>query len=182
MGIRFFSPARDALAAFAAWARYVLRDRRNTPLTGMFPVSQSARQPNPAFSEFPSARSFTPLLTSMVVLKASTVAGPKARSFIRLDLLGTIKMAKSIGTTTTKKRGRPAATVRGAQVGERWHPTELAAIDAWIAASTDRTISRAHAIRRLVARGLRAETPSKLVSKSQKPRAPPSWQRKRSTR
>ncbi|THD59172.1 MAG: hypothetical protein E7813_25010 [Bradyrhizobium sp.] len=66
-------------------------------------------------------------------------------------------MAKSIPVTTKKKRGRPATTGRGTQVGERWHPSELAAIDAWIAASTDKTISRAHAIRRLVALGLKAK-------------------------
>lgn len=66
-------------------------------------------------------------------------------------------MAKSIQVTTKKKRGRPATTGRGTQVGERWHPAELAAIDAWIAASSDKTITRAHAIRRLVALGLKAK-------------------------
>ena len=66
-------------------------------------------------------------------------------------------MTKSIRVTTKKKRGRPATTGRGTQVGERWHPTELAAIDAWIAASADKTISRAHAIRRLVALALKVE-------------------------
>ena len=67
-------------------------------------------------------------------------------------------MTKSIRVTTKKKRGRPATTGRGTQVGERWHPTELAAIDAWVAASADKTISRAHAIRRLVALALKVET------------------------
>jgi hypothetical protein len=66
-------------------------------------------------------------------------------------------MAKSIQVTTKKKRGRPATTGRGTQVGERWHPAELAAIDAWIEASSDKTITRAHAIRRLVALGLKAK-------------------------
>ena len=66
-------------------------------------------------------------------------------------------MAKSIQVTTKKKRGRPATTGRGIQVGERWHLTELAAIDAWIASSNDKTITRAHAIRRLVALGLKAK-------------------------
>jgi hypothetical protein len=61
-------------------------------------------------------------------------------------------MSKSI-KVTKKSRGRPA-TGRGAQIGERWHPTELAAIDAWIASSADKTITRAHAVRRLVALGL----------------------------
>jgi hypothetical protein len=64
---------------------------------------------------------------------------------------------KKLIKVTKKPRGRPA-TGRGTQVGERWHPAELAAIDAWIASSTDKTISRAHAIRRLVALGLKAKT------------------------
>jgi hypothetical protein len=66
-------------------------------------------------------------------------------------------MAKSIRVTTKKKRGRPATTGRGTQIGERWHPSELAAIDAWIASSADKTITRAHAIRRLVALGLKVK-------------------------
>jgi hypothetical protein len=74
-------------------------------------------------------------------------------------------MTKSIRVTTKKKRGRPATTGRGTQVGERWHPTELAAIDAWIASSPDKNITRAHAIRRLVALGLRVKTPSQPVGK-----------------
>jgi hypothetical protein len=74
-------------------------------------------------------------------------------------------MVKSIRVTTKKKRGRPATTGRGIQVGERWHPAELAAIDAWIASSPDKTITRAHAIRRLVALGLRVKTPAKPVGK-----------------
>jgi hypothetical protein len=65
-------------------------------------------------------------------------------------------MKKSI-KVTRKTRGRPA-TGRGTQVGERWHPAELAAIDAWIASSTDKTISRAQAIRRLVELGLKVKT------------------------
>jgi hypothetical protein len=74
-------------------------------------------------------------------------------------------MTKSIRVTTKKKRGRPATTGRGTQVGERWHPTELAAIDAWIASSPDRNITRAHAIRRLVALGLRVKMPAQPVGK-----------------
>jgi hypothetical protein len=64
-----------------------------------------------------------------------------------------------------KKRRGPAPTGKGIQVGERWHPTELAAIDAWIAASSDKTITRAHAIRRLVALGLKAPPPKKVTMK-----------------
>src|SRR6202048_3645080 len=72
-------------------------------------------------------------------------------------------MKKSI-KITKKTRGRPA-TGRGTQVGERWHPAELAAIDAWIASSPDKDITRAHAIRRLVALGLRVKTPAQPVGK-----------------
>ena len=64
-------------------------------------------------------------------------------------------MAKT-SVVPKKKRG-PPATGKGIQVGERWHPSELAAIDAWIAASADKTLTRAHAIRRLVALGLKAK-------------------------
>ena len=64
-------------------------------------------------------------------------------------------MAKT-SVVPKKKRG-PAPTGKGVQVGERWHPSELAAIDAWIAASSDKTLNRAHAIRRLVALGLKAK-------------------------
>ena len=65
-------------------------------------------------------------------------------------------MGKSI-KVTKKARGRPA-TGRGTQIGERWHPAELAAIDAWIASSADKKITRAHAVRRLVALGLKAKS------------------------
>jgi hypothetical protein len=64
-------------------------------------------------------------------------------------------MAKT--SVVPKKRRGPAPTGKGLQVGERWHPSELAAIDAWIASSDDKTLTRAHAIRRLVAIGLRAK-------------------------
>jgi hypothetical protein len=64
-----------------------------------------------------------------------------------------------------KKRRGPPPTGKGTQVGERWHASELAAIDAWIAASSDKTLTRAHAIRRLVALGLKVKAPAKPVSK-----------------
>ena len=57
----------------------------------------------------------------------------------------------------TKEKTGPTPTGKGTQVDERWHPSELAAIDAWIAASSDKTLTRAHAIRRLVALGLKAK-------------------------
>ena len=72
-------------------------------------------------------------------------------------------MAK-IGVVPKKRRG-PPPTGKGIQVGERWHPSELAAIDAWIASSPDKNITRAHAIRRLVALGLRVKTPAPPIGK-----------------
>jgi hypothetical protein len=63
-------------------------------------------------------------------------------------------MAKSIRATTKKKRGRPRTTGKGTQVGERWHESELAQIDAWIAATAPMT--RGQAIRHLVGIGLAA--------------------------
>jgi hypothetical protein len=78
-------------------------------------------------------------------------------------------MAKT-SVVPKKKRG-PAPTGKGVQVGERWHPSELAAIDAWIASSSDKTLTRAHAIRRLVALGLKAKTQSGQSSEVQKIRA-----------
>jgi hypothetical protein len=78
-------------------------------------------------------------------------------------------MAKT-GVVPKKKRG-PAPTGKGLQVGERWHPSELAAIDAWIASSSDKTLTRAHAIRRLVALGLKAKKQGRRSSEGQKLRA-----------
>ena len=53
-------------------------------------------------------------------------------------------MAQLIRVTTNsgyheKKTGRSG---RGTQIGERWHPAELAAIDAWVSSSADNTITR----------------------------------------
>ncbi len=72
-------------------------------------------------------------------------------------------MAKA-SVVPKKKRG-PPPTGKGIQVGERWHPAELAAIDAWIASSSDKATTRAHAIRRLVEIALKAETPAKPAGK-----------------
>ena len=77
-------------------------------------------------------------------------------------------MAKT-GVVPKKKRGPPPSG-NGIQVGERWHPAELAAIDAWIASSPDKNITRAHAIRRLVALGLRVKTESPPKSEDTKRR------------
>ena len=68
-------------------------------------------------------------------------------------------MAKT-SVVPKKKRG-PPPTGKGIQVGERWHPSELAAIDAWVASSSDTTITRAHAIRRLVHLGLTVKPKAK---------------------
>jgi hypothetical protein len=78
-------------------------------------------------------------------------------------------MAKT--SVVPKKRRGPAPTGKGVQVGERWHPSELAAIDAWIASSPDKSLTRAHAIRRLVALGLKAKPQGGRSSESQKLRA-----------
>jgi hypothetical protein len=78
-------------------------------------------------------------------------------SFPRIAFTVTINMAKSIRVTSKKRRGRPATTGAGTQIGERWHDAELAAIDAWIAA-TGETLTRGQAIRRLVKRGLAVKT------------------------
>jgi hypothetical protein len=79
-------------------------------------------------------------------------------------------MAKAV-RIAKKQRGRPATTGRGTQIGERWHDAELAAIDAWIATSSDTSISRAHAVRRLVAIGLKAGKPAKSQRDSARSRA-----------
>jgi len=81
--------------------------------------------------------------------------GPEVDASPRLASMVPRFMAKT-SVVPKKKRG-PAPTGKGVQVGERWHPSELAAIDAWIAASADKTLTRAHAIRRLVALGLKAK-------------------------
>ena len=82
-------------------------------------------------------------------------AGGKIAPFPSACFYGTTVYGKD-KCGTKEKRG-PPATGKGIQVGERWHPSELAAIDAWIAASADKTLTRAHAIRRLVALGLKAK-------------------------
>jgi len=69
----------------------------------------------------------------------------------------------------SRRRG-PAPTGPGVQIGERWHPPEIAAIDAWIASSNDQTITRAHAVRRLVALGLSVK-PSRAAGRGQRDRA-----------
>jgi hypothetical protein len=93
-------------------------------------------------------------------------------------------MAKT--TLVTKKKRGPPATGQGLQVGERWHPPEIAAIDAWIKTEGG-NLTRGHAIRRLVAIGLKCPTntpkkkgrPDKIMKDSDgrvippKPRMPP---------
>jgi len=65
-------------------------------------------------------------------------------------------MGKLISVTAKKKRGRPATTGLGLQVGERWHAPEIAAIDAWIKTQGEE-MTRGQAIRRLVELGLKAK-------------------------
>ena len=88
-------------------------------------------------------------LVARVRAEAEVAASP------RLAYMVPRFMAKT--SVVPKKRRGPPPTGKGTQVGERWHPSELAAIDAWIAASNDKTLTRAHAIRRLVALGLKAK-------------------------
>jgi hypothetical protein len=55
-----------------------------------------------------------------------------------------------------KSRGRPKTTGPGVQIGMRWQPPELEAIDDWRRKQTDLP-SRTEAIRRLVELGLKAK-------------------------
>jgi hypothetical protein len=64
-----------------------------------------------------------------------------------------IFMNKSIKGTPKKRRGRPATTGRGAQIGMRWQDPHLSAIDEWRAKHHIGT--RPEAIRRLVELGLK---------------------------
>jgi hypothetical protein len=64
-------------------------------------------------------------------------------------------MGKSIKGTTKKKRGRPATTGRGTQIGMRWQDLQLSAIDAW--REKHGVTTRPEAIRRLVEIGLKAK-------------------------
>jgi hypothetical protein len=82
-------------------------------------------------------------------------AGADAATSLRLIFMSTKVHGKN--KCGTKEKARPPATGQGIQIGERWHPKELAAIDTWIANSGDKTLTRAHAIRRLVAIGLKAK-------------------------
>jgi hypothetical protein len=79
-------------------------------------------------------------------------------------------MAKSIRVTAKKRRGRPATTGAGTQIGERWHDPELVAIDAWIA-SNDKTLTRGQAIRRLVELGLGSVKVARAQKRSDSPTA-----------
>jgi hypothetical protein len=74
----------------------------------------------------------------------------------RLAFMVTQIMGKPIRVTTKKRRGRPATTGKGTQIGERWHATELAAIDRWIASQGEK-MTRGQAIRNLVELGLKAK-------------------------
>ena len=64
-------------------------------------------------------------------------------------------MVRSVRVTKKKKLGRPP-TGRGIQIGERWHPPEVEAIDAWIQAQGG-NLTRGFAIRRLVGLGLKTK-------------------------
>jgi hypothetical protein len=64
-------------------------------------------------------------------------------------------MGKSIKGTTKKKRGRPATTGKGTQIGMRWQDIQLTAIDTW--RQKHDVGSRSEAIRRLVELGLKVK-------------------------
>jgi hypothetical protein len=66
-----------------------------------------------------------------------------------------IFMGKSI-KGTPKKRGRPATTGRGHQIGMRWQDPDLEMIDDWIEKQKE-PFTRPEAIRRLVELGLKAK-------------------------
>jgi hypothetical protein len=72
-------------------------------------------------------------------------------------------MSKSIKGTTKKKRGRPATTGKGTQLGMRWQDPMLIAIDSW--REKHDVATRSEAIRRLVELGLEVKTPARRVSK-----------------
>jgi hypothetical protein len=97
-------------------------------------------------------------------------AGAEVRASPRLASMVPRFMAKT-SVVPKKKRG-PAPTGKGVQVGERWHPSELAKIDAWIASSPDKALTRAHAIRRLVALGLAVKTKAGSLSSDSLPSKP----------
>jgi hypothetical protein len=65
-----------------------------------------------------------------------------------------IIMGKSIKGTAKRKRGRPATTGSGLQIGMRWQDQELKAIDEWRSAHG---ATRPEAIRRLVELGLKVK-------------------------
>jgi hypothetical protein len=64
-------------------------------------------------------------------------------------------MGKSIFKGTPKKRGRPATTGRGLQIGMRWQDPDLEMIDDWIEKQKE-PFTRPEAIRRLVEIALKA--------------------------
>jgi hypothetical protein len=72
-------------------------------------------------------------------------------------------MDKSI-KGTPKKRGRPATTGRGLQIGMRWQDPDLEMIDDWIEKQKE-PFTRPEAIRRLVELGLTIKTTPRPVSK-----------------
>jgi hypothetical protein len=63
-------------------------------------------------------------------------------------------MSASIGDTTKKKRGRKVTTGKGVATMVRLHQPILGALDSFIAASDNREMSRAEAIRRVLAEAL----------------------------
>ncbi len=79
-------------------------------------------------------------------------------------------MGKSIFKGTPKKRGRPATTGRGLQIGMRWQDPDLEMIDDWIEKQKE-PFTRPEAIRRLVELGLTVKTKSKQATVERATRA-----------
>jgi hypothetical protein len=80
--------------------------------------------------------------------EAGTTTSPRLASMLPWFMAKTTMV-------TMKKRG-PPPTGKGIQIGERWHPPELAAIDKWIASGGEE-MTRGQAIRRLVELGLKSK-------------------------
>jgi hypothetical protein len=95
-----------------------------------------------------------PLVIRVGSLWSGLEPGRKLHPSPRLAFVLPRFMAKT--TVVTKKKRGPAPTGHGLQIGERWHPPEVKAIDAWIEAQGG-NLTRGHAIRRLVALGLKVK-------------------------
>jgi hypothetical protein len=65
-------------------------------------------------------------------------------------------MATSIRDNIKRKRGRPVTTGKGTLIGVRLQPSQLKALDAWIARQ-DAPVTRPEAIRAVLAAGIKVK-------------------------